>query len=115
MMHSKIVILFITLGIFLTSCASLKMAKNNENLLKLKMGMSTDEVISIMGKPDLNEAYKSLNGKPIIIFFYYTQRKWADGTITKDKCTPVVFENGKLIGWGDEFYKTIKFDINIKR
>ena len=34
--------------------------------------------------------------------FYYTQRKWKDGIITKDECTPVGIEDGKLIGFGSE-------------
>ncbi len=91
------------------------MSRNNENLLKLEMGMSKEDVISIMGKPDLNEAYQSLYGKPVVIFFYYTQRKWPDGNVTKDECTPVVFENDRLVGWGDEFYKAkMEVDVNIK-
>jgi len=91
------------------------MDQNNENLLKLEMGMNKDQVLKIMGKPDLNEAYQSLYGKSVTIFFYYTQRQWNDGNTTKDECTPIVFEDGKLVGWGDEFYKNkMEVDINIK-
>jgi len=50
--------------------------------------MSKNEVLEIMGQPTFNEAYESLNGKPITIFFYYTQRKWADGSYTKDENNP---------------------------
>lgn len=113
-------ILCITLVILMTvisGCATwkMKMEKNNENLMMLEMDMPKQEVIGIMGKPSFNEAYKSLNGKSVIILFYYTQRKWADGSETKDECTPVVFENGQLVGWGDEFYKAkMELDVNIK-
>lgn len=97
-------------------CASPQaiMDKNNNALLTLEMDMKKQEVLKIMGKPDLNEAYKSLNGKRMTIFFYYTQRKWSDGSVTKDETTPVVFENGKLVGWGSEFYENRrKVDIRI--
>ena len=102
---------------FLFVCATwqMEMKRNNENLLKLEMGMSKEDVITIMGKPTFNEAYQSLYGKSVVILFYYTQRKWADGSYTKDECTPIVFEDGKLVGWGDEFYKTkMEVDINVK-
>jgi outer membrane protein assembly factor BamE (lipoprotein component of BamABCDE complex) len=92
------------------------MKRNNENLLKLEMGMSKEDVLAVMGKPILNEAYQSLQGRSVVIYFYYTQRKWADGNYTKDECTPVVIENGKLVGWGDEFYKSkMEIDVNIKQ
>ncbi len=104
----------------LVGCASpqQRMSKNNNALLNLEMGMSKQQVIGVMGKPDLNEAYKSLRGKSIVIFFYYTQKKWSDGSVTKDETTPVVIENGELIGWGSEFYerkRKVEMDININK
>jgi outer membrane protein assembly factor BamE (lipoprotein component of BamABCDE complex) len=99
----------------LLSCASAQMSRNNDNLLLLEMGMTKEQVMKIMDKPDLNEAYQSLNGKSVVIYFYYTERQLSDGNITKDECTPVVFEDGKLVGWGDEFYKyKMEVDINVK-
>lgn len=101
--------------ILLAGCATYEMSKNNDALLNLDMGMSKQQVVEVMGKPDLNEAYESLYGKSVVIYFYYTQRKWSDGNVTKDETTPVVFENGKLIGWGDEFYKNkMEVDVNVK-
>ena len=112
----KIILCLITAVFLIVGCATTKMSKNNEGLLKLEMGMTKDKVMNIMGKPDLNEAYQSLYGKEVIIYFYYTQRKWQDGNVTKDECTPVIFENGKLVGWGDEFYRNkIEVDVNIKK
>ncbi|MGQ9571401.1 MAG: DUF3192 domain-containing protein [Thermodesulfovibrionales bacterium] len=81
----------------------MEMKRNNENLLKLEMGMTKENVSAIMGKPTFNEAYQSLKERSVVILFYYTQRKWADGGYTKDECTPIVFENGKLVGWGMSF------------
>jgi len=101
---------------FFSGCATwqMEMKKNNENLLKLEMGMSKEDVMAIMGKPTFNEAYQSLHGRSVVILFYYTQRKWADGSRTKDETTPIIFEDGKLVGWGDEFYKAkMEIDINV--
>jgi len=92
-----------------------EMNKNNANLLKLEIGMTKDEVLAVMGTPRLNEAYQSLNGRSVVIYFYYTQRQRADDNYTKDEMTPVVIESGKLVGWGDEFYKNkVEIDVNIK-
>jgi hypothetical protein len=47
-----------------------------------------------------------MNGVPTVIWFYYTERVHGDGARTKDEMTPVLFENGRLVGWGDEFYES---------
>ena len=109
----------IALALLLISCATSRhvMDKNNKALLSLEIGMSKQQVLEVMGDPDLNEAYKSLHGKSVAIFFYYTERKSRDHVIIKDETTPVVFEKGELIGWGSEFYEVkqkIEMDINIK-
>ena len=117
MKHNIFLLFLVILALSVCGCATpqMRMDRNNSNLLRLEIGMPKEQVMSIMGKPDLNEAYQSLYGKPVVILFYYTQRKWADGNTTKDECTPVVFENGKLVGRGDEFYKRkTEIDVNIK-
>ena len=83
----------------------IEMKKNKKGLMTLVMGMNKTEVMSVMGEPEIYESYLNLNGKQIDILFYYTQRKRNDGNYTKDECTPVVIENGKLVGFGDEFYE----------
>lgn len=67
---------------------------------QLKEGLSKEEVLQIMGQPLVNEKYNTDN-----IWFYYTERKWMDGNRTSDECSPLIFEDGKLIGWGKDFYK----------
>jgi len=39
------------------------------------------------------------------VFYYYTNVTKKDGEITDDELTPVVFENGVLVGWGNDFVK----------
>ena len=95
------VILLIVLSFFLTSCAAyFESHKNKENVGKLKKGMSKAEVIAVMGEPVVGEVYCKPN-----VLFYYTDTKWSDGNITRDECTPLVFEKDKLIGVGADFYK----------
>ena len=79
------------------------MAKDKDALLKRDLGMTKQEVLDVMGKRDFNEVYKSLYGKTVVIYFYYTQRKPNDANVTKYETIPVVIENGKRVGWGDEF------------
>jgi outer membrane protein assembly factor BamE (lipoprotein component of BamABCDE complex) len=90
--------------------------------MKLELGMTKEQVMQIMGKPDFTEAYQKPGGVSEILFYSTKQRRvdtyrrWPDENITKDECTPVVFEHGKLIGWGDEYHqRKPKVEFEIKR
>ena len=75
--------------------------KNRENLKKIRVGMTKDEVLKIMGKPMKNQVYCTSNH-----WFYYTRTRWSDGMATRDECTPLIFsDDGLLLGWGLEYYK----------
>lgn len=87
-------------------------AKNNDNLLRVKMGMPQEEVIKIMAKPERSEGYAWGSA-----WLYRTaMTSGVYGTSDSD-FTPVVFgQNGKVIGWGRNFFvdHAKKYDINIK-
>ena len=91
-------VLFITAG-----CASLnpyKVAeKNISNSKQLRIGMTKAEVLAVMGEPEKNESF----AKPDLWFYYY-DCNWLDGFITEEECFPLVFADGKLIGFGNNFY-----------
>ena len=73
-----------------------------ENLRKsadLRVSMTKDEVLEIMGEPVSNQEYSRPD-----IWFYYINPLWYDAMITQDECMPLVFEDGKLVGWGNEYY-----------
>lgn len=94
---------------------------NRRNLLKLSVGMTKEQALAIMGnksgggrfgEPTVNSPYKSeiLQGKEktFEVLYYYTDIKSViytanPATITDDELTPLVFDNGKLIGWGASF------------
>ena len=62
--------------------------------------MTKAQVKAIMGEPIKNQEYASEN-----TWFYYTSTQWYDGRTTEDECLPLVFKNGKLIGWGWEYFE----------
>ncbi|MFT5235822.1 MAG: outer membrane protein assembly factor BamE (lipoprotein component of BamABCDE complex) [Shewanella sp.] len=81
-------------------------SENRDNLTKLNLGMSQDQVNVLMGKADFYEAYIH-NEKEVHVLFYRTQRNSGDGKTTKDECTPVVISNNSLVGWGERAYLSI--------
>jgi hypothetical protein len=99
---------------------------NRRNLLKLSVGMTKEQALAIMGhksgggrfgEPTVNSPYKSeiLPGKDktFEVLYYYTDVESTvytanPATITDDELTPLIFDNGKLIGWGTDFLEDIK-------
>jgi len=118
--RASAIILLIVL-ILACAAAQTKDSINRDNLMKLDLGMTKDQVLEIMGKPDFTEAYQKF-GVVTETLYYYTKkrrvdtyRRWPDENIQKDECTPVVFERGKLTGWGDDFLQRkpkVEFEIN---
>jgi len=104
-MREKINIVFCAFFMFaflclLTSCGLLESRENHAKMQDVRVGMTKDEVIKIMGEPLWNESYNQPN-----LWYYYTQTKWLDGLVTKDECSPFVFdESGKLEGFGNEYF-----------
>ncbi|MEP2652047.1 MAG: DUF3192 domain-containing protein [Paraglaciecola sp.] len=80
--------------------------KNRKHLSQLQPGTTYEQVLSTMGIADFNEFYKT-NADRYQVLYYRTQRVESDGITKKDECTPLVFKNGALAGWGDSAYKMI--------
>lgn len=84
--------------------------KNRANLTKLSIGMTLDQVQTVMGVADFTEAHaegEDESAKVTQVLFYRTQWGKSDGKTTKDECTPVVFKNAKLVGWGETAYSKV--------
>jgi hypothetical protein len=99
---------------------------NRRNLLKLSVGMTKEQALAIMGhksgggrfgEPTVNSPYKSeiLPGKDktFEVLYYYTDVESTvytanPATIPANELTPLIFDNGKLIGWGADFLEDIK-------
>jgi len=89
----------ITIIVSCASCSSI--SANRKNLLKVEVGMTKQQVLDTMGEPLKFETYHEPN-----IWFYNTKAKWMDTVITRDECTPIVFDSMDMVsGWGYDFYK----------
>lgn len=72
--------------------------------LSIEENIDRSYVIQTLGSPDLTEA--KLKGEiSFQVMFYRTQHTQSDGITTKDECTPMLFENGQLVAWGDVAYE----------
>ena len=112
--------IFIALG-----CADPR-SQSRENLIKLTLGMTKQQVSSVMGtetvtddtgvkinRPYKTSMYKS-KGDQLEIWYYVTDHI-PDGTISNGELTPLVFINGILDSWGWESWveKAKRYDINV--
>jgi hypothetical protein len=109
-------ILIITL---LTSCMTTNSIRtmNRENLIKLSLGMTKQEVLNAMGgiktitaddgtkinNPWRTEIMKGEDNNYYEILFYYTDIKNSDGAINDNELTPIILSENKVIGWGWSF------------
>jgi outer membrane protein assembly factor BamE (lipoprotein component of BamABCDE complex) len=94
----------------MTSCGYFSQYSNVEHSQKLRVGMTKQQVLKIMGEPLRNQKYN----KPDV-WYYYVETQWHDFLTTEDECMPLVFENGKLIGWGCEYYNKMLMEKDKKR
>ncbi|MHB1141134.1 MAG: DUF3192 domain-containing protein [Sulfuricaulis sp.] len=90
-------------------------AQNTANLAKLTAGLGKETVMEMMGteaskgvfmwidNPYRSETLTGKDGKSYEVLYYYTDLKQRDDRITDDELTPLVFHNGKLLGWGYPF------------
>lgn len=106
----KRLVLFVVVAVLLCSCSAIN--RNNQNIVNLKVSMTQDEVVQIMGTPAVSESYEAVGGERVAILYYRTEKKATTVVSVKDECTPIVFINGKLIGWGDRLLTT---NINMLR
>lgn len=139
-------ILAVLLCLSLVGCATMTLsqavAPNRENLLKLSIGMSKEEALKVMGTTSfsagtgffavravdektvpstiINNPYRVeiLQGKDKIfeVLYYVTDDKTGNNIVTDDGLTPLVFDDGKLIGWGRSFLQdnAQKYEIRIR-
>ncbi|MBE6384926.1 MAG: DUF3192 domain-containing protein [Lentisphaerae bacterium] len=81
----------------LTGCYS-QASKNLERSRQLRVGMTKAEVLKIMGDP-VKEEFSTPDR-----WYYFVNPVWGDGLTTEEECMPLVFEKGKLSGWGNKYY-----------
>ncbi|MEW5702050.1 MAG: DUF3192 domain-containing protein [Candidatus Zixiibacteriota bacterium] len=102
-------------------------ARNRIRLQSLKVGMSQDSALAAMGSevveisnkwevgplnprrqtqvlsnPYKTEIYAGARDT-LDVFYYYAELKRQDGAISDDELVPLVFKEGRLLGWGHSF------------
>ena len=82
--------------------------QNRESISNLNLGQERSEIISQMGAATFTEAFTADNGSGYKVLYFRTHREHSDGDTTKDETTPLVFENDKLIGWGEDALQRIR-------
>ena len=132
----KLIALLLCLG--LVGCityADIVRTRNRENLMRLSIGMDKTQVVNIMGIETkkawtpykggratilINNPYRSeiiqSKDKTFEVLYYLTDDKTGNGIITDDCLLPLVFENGKLVGWGWSFLQdnVQKYELRIR-
>jgi len=121
--------------LFLCGCVSVNQTRmatvardNNGKLARLSAGMTKDQAMAAMGTDTvrarccfwtvkINNPYKTeiLEGQGLkfeVLYYYANVQDWDCGVDESD-LTPLVFQDGKLIGWGESFLRetTIKYGI----
>ena len=86
-------------AVLLSGCSWSEASRNLENARALRIGMTKEQVLAVMGEPVQDEIFTRPD-----VWFYFIEPVWMDGLTTEDECMPLVFKDGKLIGWGNEYY-----------
>jgi len=100
---------------------------NRQKIMGLTIGMTKQEVLSAVGTktifPVMGERVSNpYKGEVLVgenrnleVLYYYTDSYRVDFGIRDDELTPVVFDNGRLIGWGWPFFNESvkKYDLKV--
>lgn len=81
--------------------------ENRREIARLDLGVSPSSVLRSMGTPEFDESL-SEDGSNYRVLYYRTQRVSGDGVTTKNECTPLVFKDGQLMGWGEAKLDSIR-------
>lgn len=77
---------------------------NQQQINLFSLNTSAEEVRTLLGTPDFTESF-SKDGETVQVLFYRTHHVNSDGKTTKDECTPLIFKQSKLVGWGEKAYQ----------
>ncbi|CUS49290.1 MAG: Protein of unknown function (DUF3192) [Idiomarinaceae bacterium HL-53] len=79
---------------------------NRKYIGRLALGSEREEVLRLLGPPDLSEAVRTAEGE-LMVLFYRTHHVTSDGVTTRNETTPLIFRADKLIAWGDTAYRDL--------
>ena len=112
-MDKKSFLLLLLFALIIYGCvlaAQNQSRETNDKIMHLDVWMTKSEVLQILGKPYKREVYGENE------FLIYETNYFAKHE--KEKYTPIFFKNGKIVGWGRNYYddaikSKIEADINI--
>ena len=70
-----------------------------EGASRLELNLSREEVRRILGSPERTEGFRA-GGRAVIVWYY-----WLEEPQGRRGLTPLVFEDGRLSGWGDNYFR----------
>jgi len=89
-------------------------SETRARLAKLEVGMTKSEVVTLLGQPYNREVFPGENGETYEYLIYITQYTDSGAIPDTDK-TPVCLVNGRVIGWGRNFYdRTKRYEVEIR-
>jgi outer membrane protein assembly factor BamE (lipoprotein component of BamABCDE complex) len=104
--------LLMILGILTAGCGEVayqrfekSMWSNYVHLNELKMGMSKEEVVGIMGPPGIKETGDYSTGHYTIYFYLTHSMDFDESNTVRNGYTPLVFKNDRLVGIGKRDYR----------
>ncbi|MBN25714.1 MAG: cell envelope protein SmpA, partial [Alteromonadaceae bacterium] len=77
---------------------------NKVQVAKLELGQTKQQIVALLGGPDISEA-KRTGDDTYQVMFFRTQHVKSDGITTQDECTALLLQNDELIGWGESAYQ----------
>ncbi|HEG44134.1 MAG TPA: DUF3192 domain-containing protein [Phycisphaerales bacterium] len=89
-------ILICTLAVFLSGCTE---EQNRKKLNRLEVGMTKAQVLEIMGEPYRREAES--NSEWLLYKTETYNMLLERHKSEEERTTPLLIQNGKLIGWGN--------------
>ncbi|MFC3033444.1 DUF3192 domain-containing protein [Pseudoalteromonas fenneropenaei] len=79
---------------------------NRDKIAKLVLGTDYSSVVNTFSTPDFSESLEK-EGAVYQVLYFATHSKHSDGKTTKDECTPLLFKDGKLVGFGETALKAL--------
>lgn len=77
---------------------------NRRAIRELAVGDEINNVMAQMGDPDFMDVFMR-DATEVRVLRYRTQHERSDGVTSEDETTPLVFEDGLLVGWGELSYQ----------
>lgn len=79
-------------------------ASQRQAISQLALGVSSEQVRQQLGQPDFTELFTQ-GEQQVLVLFYRTQQQKSTDKISKEQCTPLIFKDNQLTGWGDKAYQ----------